>query len=1045
MRLFYGMLSMLTCFTLSAQSNCWTNLTTQNSGIPSSRYNDIVELGPNNFLLASDNGLVRYDGSSFLYLSQTEVSISNVMINSLELGASNLYIGTNDGFTILDSNSNSKVFVSGLTGLNGDSVNAFCEDAYGNLWVGTEAGVSVKSGINWYYINGTDLTSNHVTGLEALLDSSILVTTDAGVTHISGPLGNYSTVKYTQTNTSNGLIDDNIQCVYQTSDSNWWFGTQYGISEYDGTNWTKYTSSNTIGLASNDIRDINQTADGTVLIATAFGLTSIDSSGAVTHLYSANGLAENVLSKAIYSENDSAIYLVSDNQIAGNNNGLHIFNGSGFENFERENTGMPTNQPLHLVARNSDMFSGYSNGIYQRGASGISQINSANSNLLNNSIRDLSVDQNDNLWALTNSGISQWNGTTWTNYSNGSNGLPSSSFILQGMTDSTFVVSNTFSSGVVYWDGSSSIIYKSFNTNGITTNSHNDFELIDNGRVAVATSSGLSIFDGSSFSLYQTSSGLASNNVKSLSYDKVDSVLWLGYNSGSAGISSMNVNTGAITNYTSASVASSIKAITVAPDSILYFISGSNYYKFDAKTDSLSSYNSGNTPLNTGVLNDIEYLNNQLWIATGSKLHIVDDFDRRAIAITYGEASACNADSVIIASLGNFSTVLWSNGSTGSNISTDSATTVYYTAADATGCQYSSDTVNVQIFATPIPDLFLSNDTSFCQGESNTITTWDYFDSYTWSNGNTGDSVYVTENGSYWVSIMDTNGCFATSDTINIEVWSPYSQDSLCIITVDSMNHNQLIWNKTSGQRTFQYGIYKQNPTTGQFDLLTVHPASGVLSVFSDVNSNAGITSSRYGITVIDSCGNESPMSLPHETMHLTINEGINGEVNLIWDGYEGIPITTYEIWRGASPKQMFKIDEVSSANFTYTDLNAPVGLLFYKIVVVNPFICNPTVGKNDETENFNSTQSNIVDYALTDNVIIYPNPFSGQTRVVWSNPDLDAYSIKVYDAIGRLVFYETDVSATSYDLYQNDLPSGIYAIELTDGERLLKTDFIIE
>ena len=84
MRLFYGMLSMLTCFTLSAQSNCWTNLTTQNSGIPSSRYNDIVELGPNNFLLASDNGLVRYDGSSFLYLSQTEVSISNVMINSLE-------------------------------------------------------------------------------------------------------------------------------------------------------------------------------------------------------------------------------------------------------------------------------------------------------------------------------------------------------------------------------------------------------------------------------------------------------------------------------------------------------------------------------------------------------------------------------------------------------------------------------------------------------------------------------------------------------------------------------------------------------------------------------------------------------------------------------------------------------------------------------------------------------------------------------------------------------------------------------------------------
>ncbi len=36
----------------------------------------------------------------------------------------------------------------------------------------------------------------------------------------------------------------------------------------------------------------------------------------------------------------------------------------------------------------------------------------------------------------------------------------------------------------------------------------------------------------------------------------------------------------------------------------------------------------------------------------------------------------------------------------------------------------------------------------------------------------------------------------------------------------------------------------------------------------------------------------------------------------------------TYEIWRGSSPKQMFKIDDVPAANFTYTDLNAPVGLI---------------------------------------------------------------------------------------------------------------------
>jgi hypothetical protein len=597
----------------------------------------------------------------------------------------------------------------------------------------------------------------------------------------------------------------------------------------------------------------------------------------------------------------------------------------------------------------------------------------------------------------------------------------------------------------VYYDGSTATTYKSFNTTGMPSNSHNDFERMSNGTAAIATTSGLSIFDGTAFTQYQTSAGLSNNNVKSLKYDATNGALWMGYNTGSLGLASMNESTGAITNYSGAGVASSITDIAIAPDSVIYFISGSSYYRYDAKIDSLSSFSASNTPLTSTVLNDIEYLNNQLYIATGDKLHVVDDFERTAVALTVGDPATCDLDSVIVLSLGNYSSISWSDGSTSTSVSTTSSASFSYTAMDANGCEYTSNGVNVTIFANPIADLFLTNDTVFCLGEDNTISTWDYFDTYTWNNGNTGDSVYVTDNGSFWVSVMDTNGCFATSDTINIEVWKPYEEDSICILTVDSVNHNQIIWNKTKGVRTYEYGIYKQNPTSGDYDLVATHPASGVLSVWTDNNSNAGVTSARYAISVIDSCGNESELSPVHKTMHLTINEGINGEVNLIWDGYEGIDIITYEIWRGSSPLQMFKLDEVPAANFTYTDLNAPVGLLFYKIVVVNPYICNPTVGKNSEADEYGMTQSNIVDYALTDNVIIYPNPFKGQTRVVWSNPDLESYSIKVFDATGRLVLFEPQVSQTSYDLYQNNLPSGVYAIEITNGERLLKTDFIIE
>ncbi len=1039
---------------LFAQSNCWTNLNSQNSGIPNSQYNTIAELPTGEFLIGSENGLIVYDGVNFNFLSSSDAPLGSKSINVISVIDSSVYIGTNNGYTVVrDYGVGSiELFLSPFTGLSGDTVTSLVMDTLNRLWIGTEEGVSVKSGLNWQLLTASVLPSNKVSGITALTSGKMAVATDLGVAIVEqASNGSYSATTFTKQNTSNGLINNNVTAIFEDSSENLWIGTQFGISKYDGTTWTKYTVSNTMGLASNDIRGFSEMPDGSILVATAFGLTTFDTAGGVNHLYSANGLAENILGDVIYCIADSSTYMVSNNQASGNDNGLHIYNGSSFSNFERENTGMPSNQPLVLAVvdkgpGNPDqMFSGFANGLYERGLGGIAQYSTQNTNLPSNSIRDLSTDDQGNLWALTNSGLSKWDDSTWTNFGS-AQGLTSSYFISQAITDSTFIVSNTFSSGVVYYNGTSATAYKSFNTTGLATNTHSDFERMPNASAAIATNSGLSVFNGSSFTLYQQSAGLPSNNIKSLKYDWTNNILWLGHNNGAHGLSSMNPVTGTITNYSASAPSAAITDITVGgTDSVIYFIAGSSYYRFDAKIDSLSVFSSSNTPLTSSVLNDIEYLDGQLWIATGSGLHIADDFSRSAVALSIGDPATCDLDSVIVISLGTYSSILWSDGSQNTYVSLDTSATVSYVGIDANGCTYYSNTNQVTIFENPLADLFLTNDTSFCLGESNTITTWDYFDTYSWNNGNTGDSVYVTDNGQFYIEVMDTNGCFAISDTIELEVWKPYEEDSLCIVTVDTLNHNQLVWNKTTNERTFQYGIYKQNPLTGDMDKIADHPASGVLSVWSDVNSNAGITSTRYAISVIDSCGNESEISPIHKSMHLTINEGINGEVNLIWDGYEGIDIVTYEIWRGSSPKQMFKIDDVPAANFTYTDLNAPVGLLFYKIVVINPFICNPTVGKTQLGDDFGTSQSNTVDYALTDNVIIYPNPFQGQTRVVWSNPDLEAYEIRVYDAVGRLVVYEPSITQTYYDLYQNDLPSGVYAIELTNGERLLKTDFIIE
>ena len=438
-------LLVLSCAVLPVfgQSDCWTNLSTQNSGIPSSSFNDIVEVDSGQFLIGTDNGLIQFDGTTFRFLSSQEFPLSNAKVNVIEVGTDGLYVGTDLGFTYVSSSMVPNVYLSGLTGLAGDSVRAVKEDNFGNVWIGTEQGISIKTGLNWSYLNSSVLPSNKISAIIALSDSSMLAATDQGLAHITGTLGNYSVTTYTKQGTSNGLINDNIQSLYQTNDGHWWIGTLVGISEYDGSAWTKYTVANTIGLASNDVRDFHEDVNGNLHIATAFGLTSIDASGTVSHAYSANGLAENLLSAVIYSSTDSNLYLVSNNHVAGNNNGLHIYDGSSFENYERENTGMPNNQPLHMAALGNNMFTGFSAGIYQRGQSGIAQFNATNTNLSNNSIRDLSVDNDSNLWAVTNAGMSKWDGAQWVNFANSNNGLPSSSFLGQGITDSTFIVSNT--------------------------------------------------------------------------------------------------------------------------------------------------------------------------------------------------------------------------------------------------------------------------------------------------------------------------------------------------------------------------------------------------------------------------------------------------------------------------------------------------------------------------------------------------------------------------------------------------------------------------
>jgi type IX secretion system substrate protein len=67
--------------------------------------------------------------------------------------------------------------------------------------------------------------------------------------------------------------------------------------------------------------------------------------------------------------------------------------------------------------------------------------------------------------------------------------------------------------------------------------------------------------------------------------------------------------------------------------------------------------------------------------------------------------------------------------------------------------------------------------------------------------------------------------------------------------------------------------------------------------------------------------------------------------------------------------------------------------------------------------------------------VSIYPNPFSGTTRVEFQNPG--DYTLRLMDITGRLLGEFNVLSGSYYDLDAGDLQKGIYLLQVYDGEQI--------
>jgi len=371
-------------------------------------------------------------------------------------------------------------------------------------------------------------------------------------------------------------------------------------------------------------------------------------------------------------------------------------------------------------------------------------------------------------------------------------------------------------------------------------------------------------------------------------------------------------------------------------------------------------------------------------------------------------------------------------------------TKYYVTVTTPNGCNaIDSVTVNVN----PLTANAGSDKTIMCGGsvQLDNVTT-NYSGTgvltYKWSpSAGLSDSTIInpisnaTSDTKYYVTVTTPNGCNASS-SVNLTL-IPLNATEICLVGVDSLNKNTIIWDKTIASNIDSFYIYKETGVTNVYAKIG-SVSYNSLSVFVDTASHPDVQSNKYKMSIIDDCNLESLLSDFHKTMHLTINQGTSSNIwNLIWEEYDGFTVSSYNIYRGTSPDTLTKIGSVLGGNTTFTD-NAPSGYVYYQIEVVSPNNCNPS-------KSFNSSRSNIatnkhVGIIETNNlnnlVSIYPNPgkekitidFAGNTG---NRADLDILSID-----GKLLQH-ISLTQKKTDIDISSLPIGIYEIKITGNSEV--------
>lgn len=140
-----------------------------------------------------------------------------------------------------------------------------------------------------------------------------------------------------------------------------------------------------------------------------------------------------------------------------------------------------------------------------------------------------------------------------------------------------------------------------------------------------------------------------------------------------------------------------------------------------------------------------------------------------------GPTTFCQGGDVTLTAPLGYAAYNWNTGETSRSIVVRTTGQYWVIVTDANGCSNTSDAIQVNVFPSSLPIIATSGPTTFCEGESVTLTGPAGFNAYRWYRNDEmlddqTQSIVVTQSGAYKVAVADNNGCTGLSTDVDVFV-----------------------------------------------------------------------------------------------------------------------------------------------------------------------------------------------------------------------------------------------------------------------------------